>query len=157
MRIRTARTVGNPRQAFSLVEVTFGAAILGVVFVSVSVGIAASFGVIRTARENLRATQVLQQQAEVVRLLTWDQIIGNVNPAPPWTFTARFDPAGGTRQGVTYYGTIGVSDAPVSGAYTNTLRLVTISLTWTNSNVPHNRELRTLYSQYGLQNYLIQP
>ena len=146
------------RRAFTLMEVMLAVVIVGVEFVSLYVAISQGFAVVQSARENLRATQIMQEQVEIIRVLDWDKII--TTPSP-WSFNANFYPAGGTNnQGLTYSGTIAVTDAPVPAAYTADMRLVVVSLAWTNganAHVSRNRELRTLVSRYGLHNYYLQP
>ena len=141
------------RRAFSLAEVMFATVIIAVVFVSLYVAISQGFGVVQVARENLRATQIMQEQVEILRILNWDQI--TTNP-PPWNFTASFYPAGLTnQQGLVYCGSVNLTNAPVSSAYTGDVRLAVISISWTNGHVPRQREMRTLVSHYGLHNYFL--
>ena len=142
------------RSAFSLAEVMFAVGIISVVFVSLYAAIAQGFAVIQIARENLRATQIMQEQVEILRILNWDQITTN---ASPWGYQASFYPAGGTNQGVTYSGNIIITNAPVAGGYAGDVRLAIVSLNWQGGNVRRQRELRTLVSHYGLHNYFLQP
>jgi len=157
MEIKSKRAAAR-NQAFTLIEVMLAVVIVGVEFVSLYVAISQGFAVVQSARENLRATQIMQEQVEIVRVLDWDKII--TTPSP-WNFNANFYPAGGTNnQGLTYLGTIAVTDAPVPAAYSADMRLVVVSLAWTNganSHISRNRELRTLVSRYGLHNYFLQP
>ena len=145
-------------QAFTLMEVMLAVVIVGVEFVSLYVAISQGFAVVSSARENLRATQIMQEQVEIIRVLDWDKV--TTTPSP-WYFNANFYPAGGTNnQGLTYSGTIAVTAAPVPAAYSTDMRLVVVSLAWTNSansRISRNRELRTLVSRYGLHNYFLQP
>jgi len=143
-------------RAFSLIEVMIAAMIIGVVFVSLFVGIGQGFGVIQVSRENLRATQIMQEQVEILRILNWNQITTN---ASPWSYQASFFPANLTNQGVIYYGQINLTNAPVSVSATCAadVRLAIISLSWTNGKVARQRELRTLVSRYGLHNYFLNP
>jgi len=156
MEIKSKRaSVGH--QAFTLMEVMLAVVIVGVEFVSLYVAISQGFAVVQSARENLRATQIMQEQVEIVRVLDWDKITTN---SSPWNFSANFYPASGTNQGVTYSGTIVLTNAPVPSAYSADMRLVVVSLSWTNganSRITRNRELRTLVSHYGLHNYFLQP
>ena len=156
MEIKIKRAADR-NQAFTLIEVMLAVVIVGVEFVSLYVAISQGFAVVQSARENLRATQIMQEQVEIVRVLDWAKI---TNTPSPWNFNANFYPAGGTNQGLTYSGKIAVTDAPVPAAYTADMRLVVVSLTWTNgttTRVSRNRELRTLVSRYGLHNYYLQP
>src|SRR6266536_5552730 len=111
MQIKSNRSASR-HQAFTLMEVMLAVVIVGVEFVSLYVAISQGFAVVQSARENLRATQIMQEQVEIVRVLDWDKII--TTPSP-WNFNSSFYPAGGTNQGqgLIYSGTIAVTDAPV--------------------------------------------
>ena len=140
------------RLAFSLIEVMFATVIIAVVFVSLYVAISQGFGVVQVARENLRATQIMQEQVEILRILNWDQV--TTNP-PPWNFSAAFYPANLTNQGVVYSGSVNLTNAPVSSTYATDVRLAVVSLSWMSGKVLRRRELRTLVSHYGLHNYFL--
>src|SRR5437773_8440091 len=142
------------RLAFSLIEVMFAIVIIAVVFVSLYVAISQGFGVVQVARENLRATQIMQEQVEILRILNWDQI--TTNP-PPWNFNASFYPANLTNQGVVYTGRIDLTNATVPATYAADVRLAIVSLSWTSGNISRQRELRTMVSRYGLHNYFLNP
>lgn len=154
MEISVKRAVVR-HHAFTLMEVMLAVVIVGVEFVSLYVAISQGFAVVQSARENLRATQIMQEQVEVIRVLDWDKV--TTTPSP-WSFSASFYPASSTNQGIIYTGTIAISDAPVPAAYSTDVRLVVVSLSWTNganSRLTRNRELRTLVSRYGLHNYYL--
>ena len=143
-------------RAFTLMEVMLAVVIVGVEFVSLYVAISQGFAVVQSARENLRATQIMQEQVEVIRVLDWDKV---TKTPSPWSFNASFYPANGTNPGITYSGSIAVTDAPVPPAYSADMRLVVVSLSWTNganARIMRNRELRTLVSRYGLHNYFLE-
>jgi len=136
-------------------EVLVAAAIIGVQFVTLYLGMTQGFGIVQVARENLRATQILQEKMETIRLYTWDQITNN--GFIPTTFAASFYPAGQTNQGLNYQGTMTISNvpAPLSNAsYASDLKLVVVQVNWTSGNVQRQRDMRTLVSHYGLQNYI---
>jgi prepilin-type N-terminal cleavage/methylation domain-containing protein len=144
------------RGAFTLVEVMMAVLVVGVAFVSLYLGFTQGFGTIQVARENLRATQILQEKMETIRLLTWDQIAAATLPANnPYTFTNYFYPPGVSGQvGIAYTGTRTITDPPVNEAYSNDMKMVTFKLTWTSGRVLRQREMKTLVSQYGLHNYI---
>jgi prepilin-type N-terminal cleavage/methylation domain-containing protein len=142
------------RGAFSLLEVMFAVVIIAVVFVSLFLGISQGFGVVQVSRENLRATQIMQEQVEILRILNWDQITTN---GSVWGFTNTFYPANFTNQGVAYVGTIQLTNAPISSTYAADVRLAIVSLSWKSGALLRRRELRTLVSHYGLHNYFLRP
>jgi hypothetical protein len=155
--------------AFSLVEVVFAMALVSVLFVSLYGGIASGFGLVNLARENLRANQILVEKMETLRLYSWDQV--NSNGFIPSTFTAQFFPSiitnlvdnnGQTvtnitsfaNGGITYYGTVLITNAPVADAYATNMKMVTVTLNWTNAGITRIRELSTFVAQNGIQNYV---
>lgn len=125
--------------------------IVSIMFVSLYTGITTGFGIINTARENLRATQILLEKMETVRLYSWDQI--NTSGFIPPSFTAPFYP-GYTNQGVTYYGTLSVTNVTFSEAYSGDMRQVVLKVQWTSGEVLRKREMRSYISRHGLQNYI---
>ena len=140
------------RRGFTLIEVMIGVVILAVGFASLYLGFSQGFAIIQVARENLRATQVLQEKMETIRLFAWPDI---TNAPSSTNFTAAFYPlAGSGNQGITYHGTRIITNAPVSESYSNDLRLVIFQLTWTSGRIQRQREMRTLVSHYGLHNYV---
>src|SRR6266545_2861148 len=107
--------------AYSLAEVMVGVAIMSVMFLTLYLGFTQGFGVVQGSRENLRATQILQDRAEIIRLYTWEQM-DNVPRTTTWTFY----PLGGSGdQGITYTGTVTVTNAPMTESYAADNKLVT--------------------------------
>ena len=143
------------RNAFSLIEVMSSVAIIGVMVVSLYAGFSSGFAVIQLARENLRATQILQEKTETIRLYTWEQI--NSNGFIPPKFTAPFYAAStntNSNSGLVYSGTLSITDAPITESYAKHLKLITVTVDWTSGNVNRQREMKTYVSRYGLQNYV---
>jgi hypothetical protein len=125
--------------------------VVGVVFASVLTGFSLAFSVLQTARENLRATQILQEKMETIRLYSWDQI--NTPGFVPGTFTASSNPTNQTT-GVIYTGTVVITNAPLTEVYNTNLLEVIAHVTWTSGNVQRTRKMTTFVSRYGLQNYV---
>ena len=72
MRIRTRQEKGIFAElAFSMIEILVAMVVLGIMFVSLYSGFSSGFAVVQLARENLRATQILQEKMETIRLYTW--------------------------------------------------------------------------------------
>jgi type II secretory pathway pseudopilin PulG len=149
IQLSTARRL---HRGFTLVEMMVAAGVLIVLFVGLYLGFAASFTVIQSARENLRATQILVQRMETARLYTWDQINSSAYIKP--TFVDAYAPLG-----VTYHGRVTVgSTVPVGAAsYASKMRKLTVSVTWTNASGPkiaQTRTMETLVGRFGMQNYI---
>src|SRR3954463_5939155 len=64
-------------RSFALTEALFGMVIVGVVFAALYSGMTYGFEMVRLSRENLRASQILQERFETIRLCNWDQINSN--------------------------------------------------------------------------------
>lgn len=143
--------------AFTLPEALTGLVIVAIMFTSLYSGISFGFASVRLARENLRATQILTEKLEVVRLCTWEQI--NSNGFLPARFTAPYEPGGATNgAGLHYSGRIVVRGPPVGlipDQYSNDVRVIDVSVSWDSGAGDHNRDAHTFVSHYGLQNYII--
>ena len=167
MKIARLKQIGA--RAFSLIEVVFAMTLVSVLFVSLYGGIASGFGLVNLARENLRANQILVEKMETLRLYSWDQI--NSNGFIPATFSDRFFPSVITNlveangnvstnvttfanSGITYYGSVRITNAPVASAYATNMKQISVTLNWTNAGIARTRELSTFVSQNGIQNYV---
>jgi len=148
--------------AFTVPEVVIALVIIGTLLVALYAGFSAGFSVMKSARENLRATQILVQRAEVMRLYNWSQFLNTNNYFKP-SFIEYYDPLGGANtKGVMYVGTVRTNALTFSGPnYVNNMRAVTISVYWTNrigkTNVTFSRQLVTHVARYGIQNYVYGP
>ena len=148
-------------QGWSLAEVMVSIVVLAIVFVSLFVAFSYGFTVIRSTREDLRATQILTQKIEAIRLCTWAQLANC-----PTNFTDTYATINGTNSSsLTYYGTITRgknTDLPGgSSGYQDQVKLITVTVTWktpgVSANDPavtHTRSMQTESAMYGLQNYL---
>lgn len=142
---------------FTLAEVMIAVGILGVSFVSLYAGMSAGFALTRVSRENLRATQIMVEKMEGIRLFNWNQI--TASNMIPTKFTSRYYPTVGGDQasGVAFNGTISVTNAVLSQApttYADNLRFVTVSVEWTSGDIQRTRSMTTMVSKFGLQNYV---
>jgi prepilin-type N-terminal cleavage/methylation domain-containing protein len=140
----------------TLVEVMVGLGLLGVMMVSFYGGFAFAFSGIRLTRENVRATQILEERMEVVRLLNWDQVINLPNYIPR-NFTAPFYSENVTNpppDNFNFAGTVVITNAPVAETYASDLRLITIQVTWPSGKITRKRQMTTMVGQYGLQKYV---
>jgi type II secretory pathway pseudopilin PulG len=147
----------NPRRsraAYTLMEVMMGVLVLGFLGISLFSAFTLGFLIIRTSREDLRATQILSEKIEAIRLCTWSEL-ANI----PTTFTDDYEPSQTNTGGTVYYGTI-ASSVPTNlpAAYDNNMRLLTVSVTWTNylgsTSFVHTRTMQTESAYYGIQNYI---
>ncbi len=139
---------------WTMPEVVIAAGVVSVSLASLYLGIAQGFDFIRETRENLRATQILGEKMETIRLYTWDQI---TNGSVPLSFTNYdFPPAllQGGNVGVPYVGTLTISNAPITESYGSDLKQVTVQLSWKAGSISCQKQMTSLVSHYGMQNYI---
>jgi prepilin-type N-terminal cleavage/methylation domain-containing protein len=145
------------REGFTLLEILLAVVIAAIAASALFVGFDSGFGLLRTTREDLRATQILMQRTEAVRLLTWTNAPG---PFQEYYYSNSI----GTNVGPLYIGTFDTQGDPTNipndgtVSYRANLHLVTITLKWTNytgpTAVPHSRVMQTLSAQNGIQSYV---
>src|SRR5881392_1629555 len=100
------RLANKPRQAATtLVDVILAVGIIAIMSGGMIGSITYGFYVMQMARENQRATQIILERIEAIRLYNWDQV---TDPTfIPATFTDVYDPqAVSSAQGVVYSGTV---------------------------------------------------
>jgi type II secretory pathway pseudopilin PulG len=141
------------KSASTLIETVIATGILVIMAAAILGSINYGLFVMRLARENQRATQILLERTEAVRLYSWDQVTNGVIPT---SFTAPYDPQSSNAPGIIYTGTMAV--APVENftpSYAANMRQFTITLDWTTADqIPHSRSLTTLIAKDGIQNYV---
>ena len=143
------------QRAFTVAEVLIAVCILGIASIGLYGGFATGFMLVDSTRQELRATQILTQKAESLRLCSWSSLTNF-----PIVFTEFYDPTS-TNGGIVYSGNVTTNAAavlPLSAGYRTNMCLATINLYWTNYNgtrkIIHNRAAQTLVARYGIQNYI---
>jgi hypothetical protein len=144
----------SSRNAFTILEAVIGMMVCGIVFISLYAGMSQGFRVTQISRENLRATQIMVERLESIRLNTFEQLsspgfvpINAVDEPYYWVNT-------NDNGGLIYSVTVGVSNAPVAASYNDDLRLVNVKVTWTSGGVFRTRQMSTLIANNGLQAYI---
>ena len=164
MRIKIAelRVARLAERAYTIAELAVSTLLVATLFLSLYGGMSSGFSYTQGLRENLRATQVMLERTEGIRLYNWDQL--NSNGFIPSTFTAYYQPAvGGTgvNAGVVYTGSLAVSsvsfDPPAS--YSTNMRMITVRIGWLSTfgrsnTIVRQRAMRTYVGRNGMQNYI---
>lgn len=118
-----------------------------------------------SSRENLRATQIMLDKMEGVRLYNWDQIN---NPAflattfTNWFFeTNNIGMSTAKGYGIQYTGNVSVTNVPFTNVYSSSMVQVTVTVNWNSAGcgweagkLAHTRAMTTYVSQAGIQNYV---
>jgi prepilin-type N-terminal cleavage/methylation domain-containing protein len=159
MKIR--RNLRNAK-AFTLVEVILSVTIIGIAAAGLMACFTGSFCVMRMARENQRATQILMERAEALRVFSWAEITNTVVSSNglktlPTSFTDWYIPTNGTGGiGAVYTGHITNITPSWSGgaSYLTNMREIDINVTWTTDGIARSRTLTTYVARDGVQNYV---
>jgi len=156
MRIRCKKTDARSRAAYTLAEVIISVFLLATMAVSLFSALSYGFSNVQADREDLRATQILLQRTEAIRLCTWGQLQN-------MTFQTTYDPSGASNgsSGTVYYGKIETNSpvaVPSSCGYRTNMVQVTVTVNWTNyvgaRALAHSRTAQTQVARYGMQNYI---
>lgn len=158
--------------AFSLVEVMIAMSVIGISVGALLTGVSSSMFTMRMARENLRATQIMLEKVETLRLYTWDQLNNPsffTNTSVYRTtadgqtnfysmFREQYDPNSANSKGLTYNGWFVTYDPRSFGidtSYsTNNMMGIWVSIYWYTGKTYRTRSLMTLVTRNGLQDYV---
>jgi prepilin-type N-terminal cleavage/methylation domain-containing protein len=146
------RRVGQ--SAFTMVEVMFSMAIVGVLIVALYSALASAVPMVRSCQENERVTQILSEKLDVIRLYNWTQINSNYNKFVPTNFVVGIEPML-TNSRPYYTGTISIVQAPISEVYRSNLLQVTVKVDWVSGSRPQSQSMVTYIAKYGLQTYIM--
>lgn len=144
----------STRNAFTILEVMVAMLVCGIVMVSLYAGLSQGFKITHLSRENLRATQVMLERLESVRLNTFDQLNspGFVPTAP--ILEPYYAVSSNNNGGFNYSVRVAVTNAPIATSYSADLKMVTVQVSWTSGGVFKTREMTTLIARNGLQAYI---
>jgi len=151
------RTRTSALLAYSLTEVIVAVFVLSTIAIAFYGGLSSGFSATQSSREDLRATQIMMQKMEGLRLCTWSQLTN-------YTFQEVYDPfATNNLRGTLYSGVVSVGPAtnvPANIGYRTNLATVTVTVFWTNYNpsahstLVQTRQMQTHIARYGLQTYI---
>ncbi len=136
----------------TLVDVVMAVAVLGVMAGGIFGSFRYGFFTLQLVRENQRATQIILEKVETLRLYNWEQLTNGVYTLPD----EFYDPqASANSQGTTYSGTVTVTNCPLVSSYAANMRQLIVTLNWTTrSTIPHTRSITTYIARDGIQNYV---
>jgi prepilin-type N-terminal cleavage/methylation domain-containing protein len=144
-------------RGMTLTEVVMATGIIAITGAGVISSINYGLCIMRVARENQRATQVMLEKLEAIRLYNWTQVTNT--GFIPTNFSATYDPTAPVNsQGTVYYGTMSISVPAWVGStpnYSANMRQFSVTLNWTNAGgIRHSRSLSTYVGLNGIQNYV---
>jgi Tfp pilus assembly protein PilV len=147
--------------AYTLAEVMMAVLLVSIGFVSLYAGMFSGFAFTKVARENLRATQIMLERMEGIRLYNWEQL--TLSNWIPTTFTSYYYPLtnGGESRGIPYSGKFTITNISFPSpapTYASNMRLISVQVWWTNSlgtnQVVRTRQMQTYVGRIGLQSYI---
>jgi hypothetical protein len=138
--------------AGTLAEVLAAVAILAISIAGLMGALANGFHTVQIARENERASQIMTERMELLRLYSWDQV--NTPGVIPTKFTEAYDPQSVGAGSLVYTGTVTVAASTLPANYSANIKQVTLNLQWSSQNVLRKRSVTTLVAKNGYQNYV---
>jgi len=82
------------RSAFTVIEAIVAVSIIGILTLALYSGMTSTTFSIRLARENQRATEIMMEKTECLRLYSWDQLTNSA--VVPTSFTGYYYDTGAT-------------------------------------------------------------
>jgi uncharacterized protein (TIGR02598 family) len=151
-------TTKRAAPGFSLIEVVVAMAVILVAFVTIFTGMSIGLSSMQASRENLRATQIMLDKMEGVRLYSWAQLTNSTFLVPSFTNwfyeTNNIGLSTATGSGDMYTGAVAVAAFPFTASYGGTMRSVTVNVGWVSGSITHSRSMSTFVSENGMQNYI---
>ncbi|HZV34347.1 MAG TPA: prepilin-type N-terminal cleavage/methylation domain-containing protein, partial [Verrucomicrobiae bacterium] len=159
------------QQAFTLIEVMVAVCIIVVTVTTIFASITMGLSMTEMSRENLRATQIMLDKMEGIRLYNWTQVT-NCGPSSSYFLISAFTnyfyetnnigEANAKGYGVQYTGLVQVVNVPwTNNYYTTNMKEVDVILGWYSSgsgwygsSMLHTRSMSTYVAENGLQNYI---
>ena len=153
MRIPIRQSTTRGVMAFTLSEILMCVLIVNIGAAGLMGCFKYAFFVTGLTRENQRATQLMLERVEAIRLCSWDQVRSN-GFIPP-TFTEYFDPtAAAGSMGIVYNGTVSITPFPYNTSYKDNMRQLTMTMQWQSGSIIRNRTNVTYIAKDGIQNYV---
>ena len=160
MKIKILRTQSSPRfrtasSGFTLVETMVATMVAAIMLSAHFLAFASGFALVTVTREDLRATQIMLQRMEAVRVSGYNQLTNATYY--PATVTQYYDEKGQTNaRGVAYTVTHQIASAlsTLPPTYRSNVTEVTVGVSWTSGTKTRSRSMKTYVARYGLQNYV---
>lgn len=170
-------------RGYTLVEIVIAIVLLSVVVGALYSGMVYGMRQTQYSRENVRATQVMVEKLEQLRLYPAYKLTSYFDPDDgedpmdpfdaedphraeddeavfnvPTTFTVPFKPGATNAGDLIFTGTFTIAtNVSFAEPYKNDMVLVTVGLTWNSRGRLQTRQMQTYFAKYGMQNNLLIP
>jgi type II secretory pathway pseudopilin PulG len=156
---KTNKTKQNHRlglRGFSLVDIVVAMGLIGIVLVGMLGGLGLVWSSVQWSREQARATQLMEEKLDTLRLYSWDQLHtpGFITTNFMATYSTLSNGTSIEASGLTYSGNIIIDSPSLTESYSNALKQVTVALQWTSGGRLHRTQMSTFVAQYGMQSYI---
>ena len=142
--------------AFTLIEAAVATLLAAIAIPAFYGCLGTGFAMVTSTREDLRATQIILQRMEAIRLSGYDVLTNSTSY--PTSITDYYTPAGqangtaGTVYTVSYKWAPGPVTLPPS--YRSNMALITVNASWNSGNVLQTRSNQTYVARFGIQRYV---
>ena len=139
---------------FTLVETAIAVLLASIMLLALYASFTCGYSMMRVAREDTRATQIMLQKMEATRLLSYDQL-----SKYPTNSTVYFDEQdkssgnGGAAYSVSF--TAGAAPNTLPAYERTNMMLITVAATWNSGRMPRTRTMQTYVAKYGVQRYVV--
>jgi Tfp pilus assembly protein PilV len=133
------RKITNKLRAFTLVETLFSIMLFGVCAVALLQGVIFGIHRLHDSRMDSRATQILTEQTELMRLCTWGEVQRGARVFRDGDFI----------------GTVKITNDPMPVSYCSGLCRFDVTVAWMVGRTPHERTWSTYCAKNGLNSYVI--
>jgi type II secretory pathway pseudopilin PulG len=143
-------------RAFTLVDIVVAMGLVGITLVGMLGGLGMVTSSVQWGREQARATQLMEEKLDTLRLYSWDQLNtpGFINTNFVATYSTLSNGTSNGAGGLTYTGNLIIDAPPLTESYSNVLKQVTVALQWTSGGRLHQTQMSTFVAQYGMQGYI---
>ena len=165
MKIKILQTQTNTRArkasfGFTLVETMVATMVAAIMLSAHFLAFASGFAMVTVTREDLRASQIMLQRMEAIRLSGFSQLTDTTKF--PTNATEYYDEKhktngnGGAAYTVSYSTKPGYQlvDTTMPTTYRTNLMEVTVGVSWKSGTTTRSRSMRTYVSRYGVESYV---
>jgi len=108
---------------------------------------------IKSFQDNERATQILVDKLDSIRLYNWEQL---TNGSVKTNFVVALDPLDANSP-LYFTGKVAIAQSSITETYRSNIVQVTVTVNWVTGSRPQNQSMTTLIAQYGIQSYILAP
>jgi prepilin-type N-terminal cleavage/methylation domain-containing protein len=165
MKIKILQTQSKTRaqkasRGFTLVETMVAIFVSAIMLSAHYLAFAAGFSIVAVTREDLRASQIMLQRMETIRLCSYGDLTNAVKYPP--TVTQYYDEKGQTNSRGAAYTVTHVAASALNStnvnylppSYRSNMTEVTVGVSWKSGTKIRNRLMKTYVARYGVEKYI---